>query len=201
MEAFDMAVCFNDELLDSGSDVGEKMKTKMNKSTTSRSLTITVLFLDEDDPEFGEEELEWLSNKDAFPAVETSFVDILGATAKHQSPARSKRVRKCRDMRNQENRWWVKENVKNVRGGRVGRKCQHCLAEKTSQWRAGPHGPKTLCNACGIRYKSGRLVLEYHPASSPTFSDDLHSNSHRKILEMRRQKQLVFSAIKPMDKG
>ncbi|KAE8726434.1 Heat shock protein 60 isoform 1 [Hibiscus syriacus] len=196
MEAFDMAVCFNDELLDSGSDVGEKDEDEdeqinnFSKLNHNRSL-----------PEFGEEELEWLSNKDAFPAVETSFVDILGATAKHQSPARSKRVRKCRDMRNQENRWWVKENVKNVRGGRVGRKCQHCLAEKTSQWRAGPHGPKTLCNACGIRYKSGRLVLEYHPASSPTFSDDLHSNSHRKILEMRRQKQLVFSAIKPMDKG
>ncbi|KAL0341983.1 UNVERIFIED_CONTAM: GATA transcription factor 12 [Sesamum calycinum] len=31
----------------------------------------------------------------------------------------------------------------------------------------GPMGPKTLCNACGVRYKSGRLVPEYRPAASP----------------------------------
>ncbi|KAG2379855.1 GATA transcription factor [Vigna angularis] len=30
-----------------------------------------------------------------------------------------------------------------------GRKCLHCGAEKTPQWRTGPMGPKTLCNACG----------------------------------------------------
>ncbi|KAF4362156.1 hypothetical protein F8388_024008 [Cannabis sativa] len=69
-----------------------------------------------------------------------------------------------------------------------GRKCLHCAAEKTPQWRTGPLGPKTLCNACGVRYKSGRLVPEYRPAASPTFVSAKHSNSHRKVLELRRQK-------------
>ncbi|XVE81467.1 hypothetical protein DITRI_Ditri15bG0066500 [Diplodiscus trichospermus] len=242
MEAFDMAACcFEDNLLDFSSDVGEEDEDEeLNKSSKiNSSLNPNCSF-----PEFVEEELEWLSNKDAFPAVETSFVDILGTGAKHHSPvsvldnssssnssgsttltsgnivmycrgnvkvpvkARSKGLRKCRDLRNPENRWWVQENVKNANvsakgaGSRtIGRKCQHCGAEKTPQWRAGPLGPKTLCNACGVRYKSGRLVPEYRPACSPTFSNELHSNSHRKILEMRRQKQLGFSAMKPMDKG
>ncbi|XP_020253987.1 GATA transcription factor 5-like [Asparagus officinalis] len=40
------------------------------------------------------------------------------------------------------------------------RKCKHCGVSKTPQWRAGPTGPKTLCNACGVRYKSGRLFPE-----------------------------------------
>lgn len=71
-----------------------------------------------------------------------------------------------------------------------GRKCLHCAAEKTPQWRTGPMGPKTLCNACGVRYKSGRLVPEYRPAASPTFVSAKHSNSHRKVLELRRQKEL-----------
>ncbi|XP_073156630.1 GATA transcription factor 1-like [Henckelia pumila] len=71
----------------------------------------------------------------------------------------------------------------------MGRRCFHCQADKTPQWRAGPMGPKTLCNACGVRYKSGRLLPEYRPASSPTFSGLLHSNSHRKVVEMRRQNQ------------
>lgn len=72
-----------------------------------------------------------------------------------------------------------------------GRKCMHCATDKTPQWRTGPMGPKTLCNACGVRYKSGRLVPEYRPAASPTFVLTKHSNSHRKVLELRRQKELL----------
>ncbi|KAF6164177.1 hypothetical protein GIB67_010147 [Kingdonia uniflora] len=74
-----------------------------------------------------------------------------------------------------------------------GRKCLHCATDKTPQWRTGPMGPKTLCNACGVRYKSGRLVPEYRPASSPTFTLAKHSNSHRKVLELRRQKEMKIS--------
>ncbi|XP_039066791.1 GATA transcription factor 4-like [Hibiscus syriacus] len=65
------------------------------------------------------------------------------------------------------------------------RKCSHCLVESTPQWRMGPLGPKTLCNACGVRYKSGRLVPEYRPAASPTFDVAKHSNFHKQILRRR----------------
>ncbi|CAL0308745.1 unnamed protein product [Lupinus luteus] len=71
-----------------------------------------------------------------------------------------------------------------------GRKCLHCGADKTPQWRTGPMGPKTLCNACGVRFKSGRLVPEYRPVASPTFVSTKHSNSHRKVMELRRQKEV-----------
>ncbi|KAJ4959240.1 hypothetical protein NE237_026351 [Protea cynaroides] len=40
----------------------------------------------------------------------------------------------------------------------VMRKCMHYTLEKTPQWRTGPLGPKALCNACGVRYKSGPSV-------------------------------------------
>ncbi|KAK2975393.1 hypothetical protein RJ640_029266 [Escallonia rubra] len=70
-------------------------------------------------------------------------------------------------------------------GGQQPRRCTHCLSQRTPQWRAGPLGPKTLCNACGVRYKSGRLLPEYRPAKSPTFVSYKHSNSHKKVLEMR----------------
>ncbi|KAJ4803066.1 GATA transcription factor [Rhynchospora pubera] len=72
------------------------------------------------------------------------------------------------------------------------RRCTHCASEKTPQWRTGPLGPKTLCNACGVRYKSGRLMPEYRPAASPTFVLTQHSNSHRKVMELRRQKELMM---------
>lgn len=37
--------------------------------------------------------------------------------------------------------------------------CEHCRASYPPMWRRGPNGPGTLCNACGSRYKAGRLVL------------------------------------------
>ncbi|KAJ7970445.1 GATA transcription factor [Quillaja saponaria] len=77
------------------------------------------------------------------------------------------------------------ENSQTPSSSQAVRKCMHCEISKTPQWRAGPMGPKTLCNACGVRYKSGRLYPEYRPAASPTFVPLLHSNSHKKVLEMR----------------
>ncbi|KAK9835814.1 hypothetical protein WJX74_008514 [Apatococcus lobatus] len=33
-----------------------------------------------------------------------------------------------------------------------GQQCTQCSTQSTPVWRAGPLGPKTLCNACGVRY-------------------------------------------------
>uniref|UniRef100_A0A7N0TU57 GATA-type domain-containing protein n=1 Tax=Kalanchoe fedtschenkoi TaxID=63787 RepID=A0A7N0TU57_KALFE len=194
-----------------------------------------------------EEELEWLSNKDVFPSVET-FVDVIPvepstAVLKHVSPVSvlensissfgsnssndsnavittccigrglTPPIRRPRSRGSQKRRrggfvdissqqWFIYcssihanktgNNAAKALGtasGITSRKCKHCGSEKTPQWRAGPDGPKTLCNACGVRYKSGRLCPEYRPASSPTFSSAVHSNSHRKIVEMKKMKQ------------
>lgn len=80
-------------------------------------------------------------------------------------------------------------NMSGGGGGAQPRRCSHCHVQKTPQWRTGPLGAKTLCNACGVRYKSGRLLPEYRPACSPTFSSEIHSNNHREVLEMRRKKE------------
>ncbi|KAM0920605.1 hypothetical protein ACQ4PT_007430 [Festuca glaucescens] len=36
--------------------------------------------------------------------------------------------------------------------------CTDCNTTKTPLWRGGPTGPKSLCNACGIRYRKRRRV-------------------------------------------
>lgn len=92
---------------------------------------------------------------------------------------------------NTDNKEFKTTSLKKKEGNETsGRKCLHCGSDKTPQWRTGPLGPKTLCNACGVRFKSGRLVPEYRPAASPTFVSAKHSNSHRKVMELRRQKEL-----------
>lgn len=37
-----------------------------------------------------------------------------------------------------------------------GQQCVECGATQTPQWREGPAGPKTLCNACGVRFNRMR---------------------------------------------
>ncbi|CAL5089628.1 unnamed protein product [Urochloa decumbens] len=37
--------------------------------------------------------------------------------------------------------------------------CTHCHTTITSLWRSGPFGPKSLCNACGLRYRRKGLEV------------------------------------------
>lgn len=41
----------------------------------------------------------------------------------------------------------------------AGKICLNCHAHKTPLWRSGPYGTKTLCNACGVRHRYGRLPI------------------------------------------
>jgi len=68
------------------------------------------------------------------------------------------------------------------------RRCTQCKATDTPQWREGPQGPKTLCNACGVKWlrqsKRGRDSSSSTPTkaqSSPrhTGNDQLKKSSSR----------------------
>ena len=44
--------------------------------------------------------------------------------------------------------------------------CRNCGAHQTPQWRCGPEGPRTLCNACGVRFKKGLPLICTVPKGS-----------------------------------
>ena len=76
------------------------------------------------------------------------------------------------------------------RNRQAQRVCSHCHSPETPQWRAGPDGPGTLCNACGIRYAANRLLPEYRPSTAPSFRSGQHSNRHRKVMKLREQQTM-----------
>lgn len=39
------------------------------------------------------------------------------------------------------------------------RSCADCHTTRTPLWRGGPAGPRSLCNACGIRYRKQRSAI------------------------------------------
>ncbi|CAN4076656.1 unnamed protein product [Withania somnifera] len=120
--------------------------------------------------------------------MDTTMQDMPSSSESGTIPCSGKKTVKSSTPRKRESTHHVPSNMTS---NSEGRKCLHCATDKTPQWRRGPMGPKTLCNACGVRYKSGRLVPEYRPAASPTFVLTKHSNSHRKVLEIRRQKEVI----------
>ncbi|OZJ06094.1 hypothetical protein BZG36_01133 [Bifiguratus adelaidae] len=38
------------------------------------------------------------------------------------------------------------------------KKCAYCGSKSTPMWRRGPHGAGTLCNACGVKWKHGKIL-------------------------------------------
>ena len=47
------------------------------------------------------------------------------------------------------------DSIVTASGKKMKRGCLNCGQQKTPQWRVGPEGPKTLCNACGVRFRKG----------------------------------------------
>ncbi|KAG8387665.1 hypothetical protein BUALT_Bualt02G0045000 [Buddleja alternifolia] len=111
------------------------------------------------------------------------------ASSKKTPNVKKNREKRKNPLEKVENCLQISSDLQNGSSHRPGvtKKCTHCEITKTPQWREGPLGPKTLCNACGVRYRSGRLFPEYRPAASPTFVPSLHSNSHKKVVEMRNK--------------
>lgn len=48
------------------------------------------------------------------------------------------------------------------------RRCAYCGTKTTPMWRRGPDGAGTLCNACGVKWKSGKIFVP--PSSSSSSS-------------------------------
>ncbi|KAF8377925.1 hypothetical protein HHK36_031313 [Tetracentron sinense] len=59
----------------------------------------------------------------------------------------------------------------------LARRCANCDTTSTPLWRNGPRGPKSLCNACGIRYKKEERRAT--TAAAASVMEPQHLMSHR----------------------
>ncbi|CAH8287351.1 unnamed protein product [Eruca vesicaria subsp. sativa] len=62
----------------------------------------------------------------------------------------------------------INENGYNGSNNCVIRFCSDCNTTKTPLWRSGPRGPKSLCNACGIRQRKAKRAAMAATAATTT---------------------------------
>lgn len=63
--------------------------------------------------------------------------------------------------------------------------CTHCLLESTPEWRRGPEGSRTLCNACGLFYL--KLAKKFGSEKAGTF------------MRSKKAKNEIFDRLVPSD--
>ncbi|XP_076944222.1 GATA transcription factor 19-like [Bidens hawaiensis] len=71
------------------------------------------------------------------------------------------------------------------------RRCANCDTTSTPLWRNGPRGPKSLCNACGIRYKKEERRANKAAAATVTYGSDVTEGCHHHHQYMMNSNQWV----------
>ncbi|KAL5071674.1 hypothetical protein RYX36_022561 [Vicia faba] len=71
-------------------------------------------------------------------------------------------------------------------GSPTARVCVECQATSTPLWRSGPKGPKSLCNACGIRQRKARRAVAEAGSSWVT-------STKMRGLDNEKEKKLVVN--------
>uniref|UniRef100_A0A6T5W2Z0 GATA-type domain-containing protein n=1 Tax=Erythrolobus australicus TaxID=1077150 RepID=A0A6T5W2Z0_9RHOD len=87
------------------------------------------------------------------------------------------------------------------------KRCSHCGTSDTPLWRLGPQGAKTLCNACGLRWrKTGRFVdddahapqKQQHAVHPQSVSQQ---DAHQKVQHIPAKPAVAKKAKKPSAAG
>ncbi|GAU18518.1 hypothetical protein TSUD_233900 [Trifolium subterraneum] len=93
-------------------------------------------------------------------------------------------------------------NNNNNNDSLLARRCANCDTTSTPLWRNGPRGPKSLCNACGIRFKKEERRATA-AATTPTAASigvmepapmyNHHNNNNSWYVHPQNQKTQCFS--------
>ncbi|CAK7352974.1 unnamed protein product [Dovyalis caffra] len=67
------------------------------------------------------------------------------------------------------------------------RVCSDCNTTSTPLWRSGPRGPKSLCNACGIRQRKARRAMAAAAAAANGTVIDIEASSSTKSTKVNNK--------------
>ncbi|KAJ0507544.1 putative transcription factor C2C2-GATA family [Helianthus annuus] len=66
----------------------------------------------------------------------------------------------------------------------LARRCANCDTTSTPLWRNGPRGPKSLCNACGIRFKKEERRANAAATATTNVGDTTETQHYQQMMNM-----------------
>ncbi|KAL6505056.1 hypothetical protein OROGR_024873 [Orobanche gracilis] len=70
--------------------------------------------------------------------------------------------------------------------------CSGCQTTRTPLWRGGPAGPKSLCNACGIKYNKNRRQVLGLATSGKAIKKKKSVNRSSEVREILKTRLMVL---------
>lgn len=64
------------------------------------------------------------------------------------------------------------------------RQCLNCFCTTTPMWRRGPDGTASLCNACGVKFKAGKLLM-----GPEIVEENMRKINHNKLLSQQQAQE------------
>ncbi|KAI9279797.1 GATA zinc finger-domain-containing protein [Sporodiniella umbellata] len=87
-------------------------------------------------------------------------------TTPPKEDANSSKYEMIRQARNLQNNSIRPKYRRRNKRSMIGQRCHSCNTTETPEWRRGPDGARTLCNACGLHYskliRKGSLTVQSH---------------------------------------
>ncbi|KAI9118063.1 hypothetical protein K1719_010395 [Acacia pycnantha] len=77
---------------------------------------------------------------------------------------------------------WQQYQQRRRPSNNTSRVCSDCSTTSTPLWRGGPNGPKSLCNACGIRQRKARKAMEAEARGWCAETRIVHNNNKRQVI-------------------
>jgi hypothetical protein len=72
------------------------------------------------------------------------------------------------------------------------KKCLYCGSKSTPMWRRGPQGAGTLCNACGVKWKHGKILCNNNEETKEKKGDKKRKKSISITKKEKRLKHDYF---------
>lgn len=78
------------------------------------------------------------------------------------------------------------------------RVCSDCNTTTTPLWRSGPRGPKSLCNACGIRQRKARRAMAAAATNGTVAMSSSSSSTKTKVLKEKKSRSTHVAQCKKL---
>lgn len=118
-------------------------------STMTTSITTTTTTTTTPSPP-KQEQTEWEEMLCATPKTTFQQRDDKGVTEENDRATTSTPSQQQQQQPN--------KHARSASTGSAVKKCLYCGSKSTPMWRRGPQGAGTLCNACGVKWKHGKIL-------------------------------------------